>query len=292
MPAAILNRGVAGEYPAGSPFQLVVALAALRSGLLKPEDTVECRGSFKLGTGSFSCRRGRGHGEVNLQEAIEQSCNVYFYKAALAVGVEKIRETALDLGFGEVSGLESGRERKGNIPGNSWKKRVIGEPWYPGDTVNLSIGQGYLLVTPIQMARLSAAIATGGTIYQPRVVEKIISPDGEVIKEIPPKVGKRLELPDEVWNEIQAGMYRVVNSEVGTGRAAAHPVISVSGKTGTVQVGAPPDYETHAWFLAFAPSADPEIVLAVLLEYAESGPESAAPLVGEFMRLYFSEEEK
>ncbi len=287
--APLLNRGLAGEYPAGSPFKLVVALAALRSGLLQPEDTVECRGSFELGTGSFGCWKEEGHGEVNLQEAIEQSCNVYFYKAGLAAGVEKIKETALDIGMGKVSGLELGGERGGNLPGKSWKKKTIGEPWYPGDTVNLSIGQGYLLVTPFQVARLGCVIASGGNLYQPRVIEKITSPEGEVIKEFPPKVENRLDLPVELWDEIRAGMYRVVNAERGTGRKAAHPEISVSGKTGTVQVGAPPDYETHAWFLAFAPSDEPEIVLAVLLEYAESGPESAAPLVGEFMERYFAE---
>ncbi len=284
----LLNRALAGEYPPGSPFKLVVALAGLASRIISPKKTYDCGGFFFLGRSTFRCWKPSGHGTLDLQQAIKHSCNIYFYNLGLEVGVDGISRKAREIGLGEPSGVEIKRESGGLIPDRVWKKKVFKESWYPGDTVNISIGQGYLLVTPIQMAGLGCIIANQGTLYQPRIVKRITSPDGDIIKEPEPVIRKKMDIPKWIWRELLSGMIRVVNEEHGTGRAAAHDSITVAGKTGTVQVGSPPEYGKHAWFLALAPADDPEVVLAILLEDAESGGKDAAPLAGEFMRRYFS----
>ncbi len=285
--APILNRAMAGEYPPGSPFKLVVGMAGLSSRVVTPQTTYDCSGFFNLGQSTFRCWRPSGHGSVNIQQAIQHSCNIYFYNLGLELGVDRISKFARAIGFGSISGLEIGGERAGLVPDRVWKKKVFKESWYPGDTVNMSIGQGYLLVTPLQMAGLGAIIANKGTLYRPRIVDRITSPEGEVIKESDSVVWKQIDLPEEIHREILGGMIRVVNAEHGTGTAAANPEITVAGKTGTIQVGRAPDYTTHAWFLAIAPAENPEVVLAIILEGGKSGGHVAAPLAGEFFRRYW-----
>lgn len=282
----LLNRALAGEYQPGSPLKLAVAIAALDSGVIKTDTVFECAGIFFLGRGSFRCWRDGGHGRLALSEAIKRSCNIYFYQTGLEVGLERIRKTALALGLGEKTGLGLKGERGGFFPSREWKKKNFQEAWYPGDTVNLSIGQGYILVTPLQMAGFTSIIANRGILYQPRLVSRITSLAGEAVKEFPPRVKRKLEIPDWIWEEIREGMFRVVNEPGGTGTAAAQPQLTISGKTGTVQLSASPDHPTNAWFLAFAPSEEPRIALAIILEGGGSGGESAAPLAGEFMKRY------
>ncbi len=284
--APLLNRAISGEYPAGSPFKLVLALAGLESGSINPDTVYDCGGVFFLGNSQFRCWRPEGHGPVNLQEAIKHSCNVYFYHLGLELGVDRIEAMSRRLGLGELSGIEIRGESPGLLPGRAWKRRQYGRAWYPGDTVNLSIGQGYLLVTPLQLAGFGAAIAGRGELYRPRLVAAITSPTGEVIKEEEPLLRRQIELPPAAWEEVLSGMNRVVNEERGTGRLAAHPSVAIAGKTGTVQVGSPPEYDKHAWFLALAPADRPRLVLVLLLEDAESGGQTAAPLAGEFFRRY------
>jgi len=284
--APLLNRALAGEYPPGSPFKLVVALAGLESGIAGGETVYDCPGIFVLGRSSFRCWRLEGHGPLNLQEAIKHSCNVYFYHLGLELGIDRIEEMGRRLGLGERSGIEIRGEGAGLLPGRLWKRERFERSWYPGDTVNISIGQGYLLVTPIQMAEIGSAIANRGKLFRPRLVSKIVSPDGLVTLEEETALRREIDLPPGAWEEVLAGMRRVVNEERGTGRLAAHPSIPIAGKTGTVQVGSPPEYGIHAWFLALAPADRPRLVLALLLEDAESGGQTAAPVAGEFFRRY------
>ena len=284
--APLLNRALAGEYPPGSPFKLVVALAGLDSGIANRGTVYDCPGVFTLGRSAFRCWRPEGHGPLDLQEAIKHSCNVYFYHLGLELGIDRIEAMSRRLGLGEPSGIEIRGESAGLVPGRSWKREQFGRTWYPGDTVNLSIGQGYLLVTPIQMAGMGAAIAGRGTLYRPRLVSAIVSPAGEVFREEEPELRRKIDLPPGAWEEVLTGMTRVVNEEQGTGRLAAHPSVPIAGKTGTIQVGSPPEYGTHAWFLALAPADRPRLVLVLLLEDAESGGHSAAPVAGEFFRRY------
>lgn len=286
--APLLNRAISGEYPAGSPYKLVLALAGLDSGIITPTTLYDCRGVFVLGQSHFRCWRLEGHGPLNLQDSIKQSCNVYFYHLGLELGVDRIEKISRQLGMGERSGIEIKGESPGLVPGRAWKREQYQRSWYPGDTVNLSIGQGYLLVTPLQLAGVGSAIAGRGKLYQPRLVTKITSPTGEVIKEAEPVLRRKIDLRPGTWDEVLAGMRRVVNEERGTGRLAAHPSIVIVGKTGTVQVGSPPDYDKHAWFLALAPGDHPELVLVLLLEDADSGGQTAAPLAGEFFQRYYA----
>lgn len=285
----LLNRAIAGEYPPGSPFKLVVAAAALKTQAITPQTVFDCREIFSLGAGSFRCWKAGGHGPLNLVEAIQHSCNIYFYQAGLKTGLDRIRPVALRMGLGEKTGLEIPGEKAGFLPGRSWKKAAFGESWYPGDTINLSIGQGYILVTPLQLAGVGCVIASGGELYRPRIVTKVTSVDGQLVEEYPPILKRKLNLSPFIWKVLREGMYRVVNTEDGTGRAAAPGIVSVSGKTGTAQVGSPPDYRNHAWFLSFAPADDPQMVLAVILENAGSGGKVAAPLAREFYQRYFQE---
>ncbi len=283
----ILNRALAGEYPPGSPFKVVVVLAGFRSGKLNPEAPTDCPGFITLGSTVFRCWKEGGHGPLALREAIKNSCNVYFYRLGLDLGIDRLREAALLVGFGEKAGIGLLGEKGGFVPSREWKKTALHEGWYPGDTANLSIGQGYIRVTPLQMAGLGALIASRGKLYKPRLVSRITNPRGETIEEYPPVVRREIRLPTRQWDDIWTGMGKVVNEEGGTGRGAAHPRVMVYGKTGTVQVGAPPDYSTHAWFLAFVPSGERPIVLALILEEPGSGGEVAAPAAGEFFRKYY-----
>jgi len=285
--APLVNRVISGEYPPGSPFKLVVALAGLTWGGIDPEKRVECNGFIQIGEGTFRCWKPGGHGEVNLEEAIKGSCNVYFYRLGLEMGADRLRRMAMMLGMGRRSGIVLMGEKSGLLPGKTWKRQVFGEPWYPGDTANFSIGQGFLLVTPVQMAVFCSAIANRGTVYRPRLVTEVTSPRGEIVAVYPPETAMETLIPPQAWERVARGMYRVVNDPGGSGRAAAQPEIAVAGKTGTAQVGRPPDYEDTAWFICFAPFEAPRVVLVLLLERAGSGGHQAAPLAGQFIRRFF-----
>jgi penicillin-binding protein 2 len=288
----ILNRALGGEYPPGSPFKLVVALAGFRAGKLNPEQPVTCASLFPLGETVFKCWKEGGHGPLAFRDAIKHSCNVYFYRLGLDLGFDRIREAALLMGFGEKPGIGLTGEKEGFVPSRQWKKSALREGWYPGDTANLCIGQGYIRATPLQLAGMGCVIASRGKLFKPRLVLKITNPKGETIEEFPTVIRREIRLPDRQWDDIWAGMYGVVNEAGGTGTLAAHPRITVYGKSGTVQVGAQPDYSTHAWFLAFVPTGERPIVLALILEEPGSGGEVAAPVAGEFLKKYYEESEK
>ncbi len=281
----LINRAISGEYPPGSPFKLVVALAGLVQGR-DPMEEVECQGVFYLGEGSFRCWKEGGHGALGMEEAIKNSCNIYFYRLALDLGLDRIRRIAMMLGLGHGTGTGLKAERPGLLPSRDWKKRVVGENWYPGDTVNFSIGQGYLLATPIQMAMFGCVLANRGHAFRPRLATVIVSPEEEVIEEFLPEKAIETGISPRNWELLKRGMVKVVNEPGGTGRAAAHSRIEVAGKTGTAQVGGRPDSASDAWFLCFAPAEAPRLVLALILEGAGSGGAAAAPAAGEFLRRY------
>lgn len=286
----LVNRAIAGEYPPGSPFKLVVALAGLIRGAVDPREKIECNGVFYLGQGVFRCWKASGHGELDVEEAIKHSCNVYFYTVAVRLGLDPIRRMAMLLGLGTPTGIGLKGEKAGLLPSRQWKRKVVGDSWYPGDTVNLSIGQGYLLVTPLQMAVLGSVLANRGTGYVPRLASAITSPEGKMVEEYFPKKSIQTGFPAWIWDLVVRGMERVVNEPGGTAPAAAVAGIRVAGKTGTAQVGRPPDYAHDAWFVCFAPVDSPRVVLALILEGAGSGGATAAPVAGEFMRRYFGED--
>lgn len=282
----VLNRAIAGEYPPGSVFKLVVALAALEDGGVPYSRTYECPGVLVLGSARFRCWREEGHGRLDMYEAIKRSCNVYFYRLALELGVDRIERAARRLGLGQRVGLSG--ERPGLIPGREWKRSAVGESWYPGDTVNLSIGQGYVTMTPIQAAWLGAVIARRGDSPPPRLVSAITSPTGARLGEFPPLPGAGIRLSERVREDVLKGMKAVVSEPGGTARAIRDPAVPIAGKTGTAQAPGPPDTRPHSWFLGLAPADEPEVVVAVILEHAGRGSEHAAPLAGKFLAGYLA----
>ena len=285
------NRPMQAQYPPGSVFKLVVMAAALEAGAVTPETVFNCPGQFTLGRATFDDWKEGGHGQQDLMQAITNSCNVYFYQAALKAGIDAIVLVAREFGLGQKTGIGFGDEAKGLIPSPSWKQEVLGEPWYLGDTVITGIGQGMILVTPLQMVTLVAAIANGGTLYRPWVVERVESWGGEVVAAYGPEPVRKVNLSPRVLELVRQGMLRVV--EEGTGRVARIRGVRVAGKTGTAQVvkkeaHGPGKTEDHAWFVAFAPFENPEIAIAVIAENAGKGGSAAGPVARAVLEAAFS----
>lgn len=263
----MMNRVISGVYPPASTFKPFVALSGLAEGVFSASETVFCPGAFKLGNRIFRCWRKWGHGKEDVVEALRDSCDVYFYQMGLRIGIDRMLDWASRFGFGERTGIDLPGEAAGNVAGREWKKRRVGENWYPGDTVNYSIGQGYLLATPIQMARSYAPLATGGLLPTPHLVEGTA----------PAPVD--LELPASALASIRKGLEAVVGTK-GTGWRAREFGVSVAGKTGTAQNPHGPD---HALFVGYAPQKEPRYVAAVMVEAGEHGSSTAAPMVGELL---------
>ena len=285
------NRPLQAQYPPGSVFKLVIMAAALESGAVTPETVFYCPGQFTLGRTTFDDWKEEGHGEQDLMQGIANSCNVYFYQTALKAGIDAIVRVAREFGLGQKTGIGLGDEAEGLIPTPAWKQEVVGEPWYPGDTVITGIGQGSILVTPLQVVRMVSAIANGGTLYRPWVVKRVESWGGEVVAAYGPEPVRKVNLSRRVLELVRQGMLKVV--EEGTGRVARIGGVRVAGKTGTAQVvkkeaHGPGETEDHAWFVAFAPYENPEIAIAVLAENAGKGASAAGPVARAILEAAFS----
>lgn len=284
-----LNR-VLQPYPPGSTYKVITAIAGLKSGVIKNvNDTVFCPGYFRLGKRIFRCWEPKGHKNVNLIKAIAYSCDVYFYNVASKLDIDYLAKISQEWGLGKPTGLGWEEEKIGFIPTKRWKKETFNEPWYPGETVVTGIGQGYLLITPLQIARVYMAIANGGDLYKPYVVKIIKRIDGTIVK-IDPQIEKHLILDSQHLEWIREGLLEVVR--IGTGRAAFIPGIIVAGKTGTAQLVSSfakknKSLEHHAWFVSYAGKSNPEIVSAVLVEYGGHGGATAAPIAQKLYKTYF-----
>jgi penicillin-binding protein 2 len=296
------HRTITGQYPPGSTYKIVTALAGLQEKIVTPETTVYCPGHFRLGRGRYRCWKRGGHGSVDLHKALVQSCDVYFYTVGNRLGIDKIAEYAKLLGLGDYTGLKLMGEKKGLIPTTQWKLKSRNERWLLGETISASIGQGYNLVTPLQQAKMMTTVANGGVLLKPYLVKKIIDPDGKLIKEFHPKVEKKIDIQPEYLELVKKALLGVVNEPRGTGRRSRlkNKEILVSGKTGTAQVvklkvtedieeddKIPYQFRDHAWFVAFAPYEKPEIAVAVLVEHGGHGGASAAPVAKKVMDAYF-----
>src|SRR5215813_3286217 len=292
------NRAIQGQYPPGSTFKVILAAAALEKGLITPATRFSCSGGLPFGNHVFHCWKKGGHGSLDLQQAIAQSCDVYFYQVGQRLGINAIAEYARRFGLGKPLGIALDHEAGGVIPDPAWKKEVLNTPWFAGETLSVVIGQGYVTVTPLQMAMVAATIANGGTVYRPHVIKRVVDGESGTEKEYQPEVINKLDLKPETVRLVQAGMRDVVNSPWGTGKKAQLPDILVAGKTGTSQVIAgtrgkgkalPRQYRDHAWFIAFAPAEVPEVAVACLLEHVgEGGGAAAAPVVRQVLGDYFA----
>ncbi|MCY3972540.1 MAG: penicillin-binding protein 2 [Acidobacteria bacterium] len=277
------NRAIQNTYPPGSVFKIVMAVAGLAGGLIDPEERIWCGGATRIYDRRWRCWQSRGHGRLNLRGALQHSCDIYFYRQGMKMGIETIARYARRLGLGEPTGIEFPGEREGLVPDAEWSLTSRGLPWYPGETISVAIGQGPLLTTPLQVAVMTAAVANGGFLVRPYVLA------GGARR--PEPIG----LDDEVVAFVADALANVV--ETGTGRSARNPVVTVAGKTGTAQVIAqetwtrsedlPFEHGDHAWFTSYAPVDAPELVVVVFVEHGGRGSEVAAPLARRMHESYF-----
>jgi penicillin-binding protein 2 len=289
----LINRATQGTYPTGSVFKVVTMSAGVEGAGLDPlGSSFNCPGYWDgLGVAARKlCWKTDGHGEINLQDGLSASCNVVFYNVGMAL--HELDPNTLPLfgssfGLGEATGLVGLYEESGLMPSPEWKQSALGERWYPGDTVNLAIGQGYLRVTPLQAARMIAAVANGGTLHRPFVIGRVGSGPQQPGQVTEPEVVGSLPLSPDHLTALQEGLLGVTTKSIGT---ASHRFaglnISVAGKTGSAEAGGA-DTEPHSWFVAYAPAEDPEIALAVVVENAGEGSTVAAPLARQVIEAYY-----
>ncbi|MDD4024136.1 MAG: penicillin-binding protein 2, partial [Synergistales bacterium] len=262
----MLNRVIAGTYPPASTFKVVPAFAALAENAVTRRTTFTCTGGMRVGNRFFRCwKRDGGHGPVNVVKGLRDSCDVFFYQAGLRTGIDALVKWGAVFGVGEPTGIDLPGEARGNIAGPAWKLERFRERWYPGDTANYSIGQGFLLLTPIQLARIYAAIANGGKLVTPRLLKGA-------------KTSVSLQLPEGPLAIVKEGIEEVVLR--GTGRRAGQYGVSVAGKTGTAEN---PHGDDHAWFVGYAPVENPRYVAVALVEAGLHGSSAAGPVVGELL---------
>ena len=295
------NRALSGQYPPGSVFKIIVALAGLEEGVIDPEEEIICTGGYSLGNSTYRCWKKSGHGKVKLYKGIVESCDVYFYKLGKKLGIDKIEEYASMFGLGQVSGLDVGQEKEGLIPTSDWKFNKWGLAWQSGETISVSIGQSFVLVTPIQAVSLISAIFNGGIVYRPQVIKWIGKSEGEASHKFSPKVRRKVPVRDENIRLVQDALIGVVNQPNGTGQMARLNMISVAGKTGTAQVvnldkdsddtdkkEVPIQFRDHAWFVAIAPSENPRIAISIIIEHGGHGGSVAAPIAAELIKAYLN----
>ena len=283
------NRAIQGQYPPGSTYKIITALAGLGEKVITPETPFFCNGALPYGNRVFHCWRSGGHGSVNLHKAIVQSCDVYFYNVGMRVGVDRLAHYAQLFGLGQPTGIALYSEKGGLIPTSAWKLKRFKQPWQPGETLSLAIGQGYNTVTPLQMAQVTATLANGGSLLRPSLVKRLVSPRGEVLREFQPQKLRELRLNPEHLQLVRQGMAGVVNEPGGTGGAARIWGVVAAGKTGTAQVVSlgKKGGKDHAWFVAFAPLEAPELAMAIVVEHGGHGGAAAAPIARRIFEAYF-----
>ncbi len=294
----LFNRAVLGAYPPGSTFKPLVAAAALQEKVVTPNEVLMCPAVINVGQWHFE--DWKYHGETNLDRAIAESVNTYFYIVGggwgdkKGLGPENIKKYAQMFGLGNKTGIDLPKEGLGLVPDPTWKEENKKEPWYIGDTYHLSIGQGDLLVTPLQLASYISALVNGGTLYKPHFLDYVEdSGSHQVVEKDKPEILKENILPNNVLNSVKEAMTETISSDSGSGRQlqdlAAKYNIKIGGKTGTAQIGG--DERYHAWFVAFAPVENPEIAVAVLVEKGGEGYQSAVPVARRVLDKFFEEKQ-
>jgi penicillin-binding protein 2 len=287
-----LNRAIQGLYSPGSVFKVVMSMAGLAESAIGPGTTFNCSGSGVFFGRRFRCWRKQGHGELSVTNALKVSCDIFFYNTGARLGVDKISKWAHNLGFGQISKIDLDGEKAGIVPSEEWAAQKQHRKWYPSETISVAIGQGPLIVTPLQTAVMMAAVANGGTVYRPHVVRMIerTKPDGSVERlQVASEVLNKVQLPAGALETVRTGLWKVVNEEGGTAGNSRVTGLDICGKTGTAQViaqsgwfstaGLPFMQRDHAWFVSYATKETPQMVVAVFVEHAgQHGGTDAAPL--------------
>jgi penicillin-binding protein 2 len=284
----MLNRAIQSQYPPGSTFKIITAIAALEQGIVTKNTEYNCNGSIYYGR-IFRCWKWDGHGNVRLHRALVESCDVYFYEIAKNLHIDTLSRYARDFGLGRRVGVELEGEVSGIVPDTLWKRNRKHEKWYTGETINTVIGQGYLTTTPMQMARLMAAVANNGKLYKPYLLMDLTADlKAESVVTIKP----------ENISLIKKALLGVVTDKRGTGGLSRSDIVNISGKTGTTQVvrgdigkeeDIPEKFKDHAWFVAFAPEDNPQIAVAIFVEHGGHGSTGAAPIAKRIIETYFEQ---
>ncbi|KPA18192.1 peptidoglycan glycosyltransferase [Candidatus Magnetomorum sp. HK-1] len=296
------NKVLQGEYPPGSVYKIITVIAGLEEKLISLNDKIECWGHYRLGNRVYRCWKKQGHGWMNIEDAIAQSCDVYFYQLGLQLGVDRLAKYAIACGLGKKTGSGLELERSGLIPTSKWKLLHTGEVWQKGETLSIAIGQGYNLVTPLQTLCLISAIANGGILYKPQLIKSIQTVAGKNLFMAQREALGRLPANSHTMKILKKGLWEVVNKTGGTAYwHARSKSIDISGKTGTAQVVSLKNqeenksvdksrYEDHAWFVAYAPSEKSRIAVTVLVEHGGHGSSAAAPIAKELIEAYLGRE--
>lgn len=287
----LYNRTVQAAYPPGSIYKMVPAFAGLDMKVITPETSFRCSGGLRFGRRYFKCWNKGGHGVVNLNRGLGQSCDVYFYQVGLRVGVDGLNKYAHLFGFGEKTGIEIAYENPGLIPSSEWKQRRFKQKWIESETLSISIGQGYDLVTPVQAAKMIAMVANGGKPLTPHLGKRILDKTGQLIREIQLPLGEPV-VPEDIVKRLQAGVIEVVHG-AGTAKRMQQSPYKIAGKTGTAQVvghdsNVKHSHKTkpHGWFVGYAPYDDPKIAVAAIVENGGSGGAAAGPVVLKVINTY------
>ncbi len=292
------NRAIRGQYPPGSIFKIVMGFAILNEKIARANEKIRCHGSFPFGKKIFRDWKKGGHGPIDFIQSMAQSCDVYYYINGHKLGIGKIAKYSRMFGMGSPTGFGAA-EKGGLVPSDAWKRRRFNEKWYDGETISVSIGQGFNLITPMQAANLIATVANGGSLWKPYIVRKVLSPGGKTLFESKPSLIRRIPISQGIFQKVREGLKEVVHGKRGTAKKARVENIIVAGKTGTAQtVGLkytgrkrkpeelPRKFRDHGWFVAFAPSDNPVIAIAILGENAGRPGSYFAPYAKELISFY------
>lgn len=300
----LFNRSLQGLYPPGSTVKPAMALAGLEYGVVTPEHTEYCRGSMTLPGSSrkYRCWKRSGHGAVDMAEGVKRSCDIYFYNLAMNLGIDRMYEAMTGFGLGHATGIDLPLEKEGLYPSREWKRKHRHENWYPGETLNAGIGQGYVLVTPLQLAQMTARIAMRGGGFRPHMLRATEDPITRKVTEVQPQALPKIKLKDENdWSTVIAAMESVAQEQGGTAWMVGHGApYRIAAKTGSAQVAGlrqdesrpvaqealPLRLRDHALFIAFAPADDPKIAVAVIAEHGGHGASFAGPIARQVMDQY------
>lgn len=282
------NRAISHTYAPGSTFKVITALAALEQGKVDLGARFFCTGRDSAsGKACWTAERGRSHGSLNIIGGISESCNIVFYELGRRVGIDGLAESARMFGLGQSTGIVMfPKDQAGLVPDREWKKRNFkgyDQTWYPTETLDVAIGQGALLVTPLQLANVYSAIAERGALRRPMIVKAVLDSDGRCVKEFQPAVVSNISISGNSWDILERGLEGVVSGGTAQGAFLGFP-LRVAGKTGTAQN---PQGPSHAWFACYAPIEDPEIVVLVMIEHGSSGAAYAAPVARQVLEEYF-----
>lgn len=294
------NRAVQDHYPPGSTFKPFMSIAGLSEGLRTEKDHTTCRGHMRFGRRRFHCWKRHGS-HVDFYRALKESCDIYYYELGDELGVNRIAKYSRMFGFGSRTGIKLYGEQPGLIPDEEWKARTYKEPWQAGETLSVAIGQGFVTVTPLQLASAFGALANGGFLYRPYLVRRIERRDGQIIREFQPELMRRIEVPPEFFEQTKEGLFQVVNGPAGTARRSMSNLTVLSGKTGTVQVRSfanirgircnelEEKFRHHGIFAGYAPRENPEIVVVAVGEHA-CGGSNVGPVVRDVVDAYFKKQ--